>query len=339
MSTLAFLLIALFGDAPQAATPPAQPAPEVALFARAYVVGGEITEGFGLERELGAPGSLADIVDASLLFPHQGAEKRTFPMIAVAPQQVKGAVDAKATLVIALDYLLPFVYADAGSDDGRHANIETALKSLEIVKVPLILGNVPDLRSAGTIINPVLNEKHMPTVEALAQINARIEAWAAGHTNVVIAPLATMYARIESKEGFGVRASSWPPAWMPELLQKDRVHPRMHGTIAAWLLGLDALCKAHRELDPARFDWSATSIFRKVYASKEAARKAAAQSLTDSMRLQPNRPPPGPPIKRPVLTPEEEMRQKLRGDEGRGEDNPRGKKEKQGEDEKDGKEG
>jgi hypothetical protein len=331
MSSLALLLVGLAGDAP--AVPAAPPKPEVALFARAFVIGSDMTEGFGLEKEIGAKTSLADIVEATLLFEHRPVEKRTFPSVSVAAQQVKAAVDSNATIVIALDYLTPYVYADLGSEEQRRANVESALATLATVHVPMIVGDVPYLLSASTIQNALVTARMLPKPEALAAINERIAAWAQSQKDVVVAPVAAMYAHIESGEGFGVRASAWPASWLTELLLKDRVHTRMHGTIAAWLLGLDALCKARADIDPASFDWSANSIYKKVYAAKEAERKAAIAAEVDSRRMLPNRPPPGPPPPRPPpMSPEEEMRQKARGgDTPRGgEDDPKAKKGKDG---------
>ncbi|MDZ4772024.1 MAG: hypothetical protein SGI72_02710 [Planctomycetota bacterium] len=334
MSSLAFLLLSLAGDAVPAA--PAVPKPEVALFARAFVVGYEITDGFGLESEIGAKTSLADIVHATLLFEHQGIQKRTFPTISVAPQQIRAAVDARASLVVALDYLTPFVYVEAGSDDQRRSNVEAALKVLETLNVPMILGNVPDLTAASTVLNGLVTPKMLPRPDALAAINTRILEWAATRRDVVVAPLQALFAHIDSGEGFGVRDSTWPPSWLPELVQKDRFHPRMHGTIAAWLLGLDALCKARKDLDPLSFDWSAASIYKKVYAAKEAERKAAVQREVDARRLLPNRPPPGPPPPRPPpLDPLEEQRQKGRGDTPRGDVPETDKQKKQKDKDKD----
>lgn len=328
MSNLALLLVCFAGDPVPA--PNTLPKPEVAVFARAFVVGSDMTDGFGLEKEIGAKTSLADIVDATLLFEHRPAEKRTFPTVSVAAQQVKAAVDAGATIVIALDYLTPFVYADLGSDDQRRANVEAALATLETVRVPIMLGNVPNLKSATTIQNPLITERMLPKPETLAAINERIAAWAGTRQDVVIAPVAEMIARIDADEGFSVRASSWPASWLSELLLKDRVHTRMHGTIAAWLLGLDALCNARKEFDAKSFDWSANSIFKKVYAAKAAERKAAAEQVVDALRIQPNRPPPGPPPPRPPpLSPDEEMRQKMRGEaRGGGEEDAKAKKAK-----------
>jgi hypothetical protein len=326
MSTLALILTCLAGDAPAAAPAPVKP--EVALFSRAFCVGSDMTEGFGLDKEIGAKTSLADIVDATLLFEHRPAEKRSYPSISIAAQQVKAAVDSNATIVVALDYLVPFVYADVGSDDQRRANVETALATLDTIKVPIILGDVPYLLSASTILNPLITPRMLPKPEALAAINERIAAWAVARQNVAVAPLAAMYANIDAGEGFGVRASAWPASWLSELLLKDRFHTRMHGSIAAWLLGLDALCKLRKDIDPASFDWSAASIYKKVYAAKEAERRAAVALELDSRRMGPNRPPPGPPPPLPTQKDlDEEVRRKARGDAGRGgEDDPKAKK-------------
>ena len=312
MFHLALLRAARPGDARGAADAP--PKPEVALFSRAVVVGWEISEGFGLKAELGAPGDLGDIVEASLLFPIPiGVERRTFSTAAVAGGQFQAAVNAKASLIVAVDYLIPFVYADAGSDEKRLANVEAELQRLGGTQIPLMLGTVPDLTSASKILNPLVPPKFLPQPATLARINERIASWAREHTNVFLAPIAAEYAHIEAGEPFGVRASAWPKSWLSEMVQKDRVHTRMHGSIAAWLLGLDALCTARKEIDPASFDWSSNSIFRKVYASKDGQRRAAATEIVDTLKLPPNRPPPGPP-QRPLVDPDEEVRRKERGE-------------------------
>lgn len=312
MSVLALMLLGLAGDAQ--AAPEAPPKPEIALFSRAVIVGWEISDGFGLNVELGAPGTLSDIVEASLLIPHRAVDRRTFPTTNVAAAQVQAAIDSRATLVIALDYLVPFVYADVGSDEKRVENVEAALARLSAIEVPLILGNVPDLKAASTILNPLVPPKFLPRPETLTAINQRVSVWASERTNVVIAPIAAEYAHIESGEPFGVRASAWPKSWLSEMLQKDRVHPRMHGSIAAWLLGLDALCATRKDIDPKSFDWSANSIFRKVYASKESLRRSAAAQIAEGLKALPNRPPPGPLPPRPLVDPEEEVRRKERGE-------------------------
>jgi hypothetical protein len=78
-------------------------------------------------------------------------------------------------------------------------------------------------------------------------------------------------------------------------MQSDRVHTRLHGTIALWLAGLDVLCTARTDLDPNAFDWNALSIYRKVYAAKSRQRDEAVEREVAKLRLPPSRPPPPPP--------------------------------------------
>lgn len=315
MSSLALILLALPGGDPA----PAQvQKPEVALFARAFVVGSEMTDGYGLQGDLGAPGSLVDILDASLLFARGPIEKRTFPSTSVAPQQIRAAIDAQATIIIALDYLQPYIYAETGGEEGRRASLDLALRNLEAVQVPLVLGDVPDLTAALSAEKPILFAKQMPSPQGLKAVNERIAQWAREHKNVTLAPVSAMFAHVNAGEPFNTRRSSWPAAWLPDLLMKDRMHTRLHGTIAAWLLAQDALCAARPDLDALSFDWSARSIYHKVYASKEAERQAATERLIAQRRLPANRPPPPPPLPPgPARSPEEEMRDKMR--EARGE--------------------
>jgi hypothetical protein len=286
---------------PEAVSPedPAKAAPqkpEAALFARAVVVGHDISGGTGLEKELGAPGTLADVVQASLLFqPKAAVECRPFAETSVAGTQIKAAIDANATLVIALDYLIPYVYGAPADEAVRGQRVAGALKALEPLQCPIVLGDVPDLRHVLALEKPIFVEAQLPSVEALKTLNETVTAWAQARKELaVIAPVSMVFAQVQKGEGFTIRKNTWPQAWLPDLLQADRVHTRLHGTIALWLAGLDALCTARQDLDPNAFDWNALSIHKKVYAAKSRQREAAHQKAVARLKLPPNSPPPQP---------------------------------------------
>jgi hypothetical protein len=311
MSSLALLLTCLSAQAApaQAPAPAAAPtaltanSPEARLFAHAMVVGAAISDGVGLDKELGAPGSMSDVVQASLLFEtKREVERHVFDEIGVAHQQIQAAVEGQASIVIALDYLIPYAYA-MQSDDARMQQVATALKALEPIKCPIVLGDVPDLRAALAVEKPALAAAQVPSVETLKALNDSVVAWAAAHKEVVIAPVAMVFAQVEKKEPFTIHAYTWPASWLSDLMQTDRVHTRLHGSIALWLGGLDALCHARLDLDPRWFDWNALSIYRKVYAAKSRAREKALEEEITRLRLPPSRPPPQPPIPAPPPDP------------------------------------
>jgi hypothetical protein len=196
--------------------------------------------------------------------------------------------------VIALDYLVPYVYA-MQSDDARKQKVDAALKALEVLKCPIVIGDVPDLRAGATGARPLLADGQVPSVESLKALNDSLAAWAATRKDVVIAPVAMVFAHVESKEAFTIHHYTWGQAWLPDLLQLDHVHPRMHGAIAMWLGGLEALCKARTDLDDHQFDWNPLSIYKKVYDSKTRQRQKATEDEIARNRLPPSRPPPQPP--------------------------------------------
>ncbi len=274
----------------------APPRAEAALFARAVVVGHDISGGTGLEKELGAPGTLADVVQASLLFePKVAVECRPFAETSVAGAQIQAAIDANATLVIALDYLMPYVYGAPADDAVRGQKVAAALKALEPLQCPIVLGDVPDLRYVLALEKPALVAGQVPSPEALRALNESVAAWAQTRkTLVVIAPVSMVYAQIEKNEAFTIRKNTWPQAWLPDLMQSDRVHTRLHGTIALWLAGLDVLCTARGDLDAMAFDWSALSIYKKVYAAKSRQREEELQKAVARLRVPPQSPPPRP---------------------------------------------
>ncbi len=300
MFSLASLLLCLPAQAGEAPTqtpaaPAAKPTPTTQLFAHAMVVGGDISDGFGLDKELGAPGNLSDIVWASLLFePKVPVESHVFSEINVAHQQIEAAQQGPASIVIALDYLVPYAYA-MQSDDARKQQVAAALKALEVLKCPIVIGDVPDLRAGAVGRTPALADGQVPSVETLKALNDSLVAWAATRKDVVIAPVALVFAHVEGKEAFTIHNYTWGQAWLADLVQLDRVHPRMQGAIAMWLGGLDALCKARTDLDDHAFDWNPLSIYKKVYDSKARPRQKALEQEISRLRVPPSRPPPQPP--------------------------------------------
>jgi hypothetical protein len=315
------LLLCLAATPPQAAAPAADKAAANPLFAHIVVLGGDVSEGFGLERELGAPGSLADVIEASILTPHQPIEKRTAPWgpASSLPELVRGAAGLKPTLVVAIDYLIAPAYFDAETDDLRIAGVDKALQALEHLSCPILLGDVPDFARALAAEKPVLDPKRAPSPEGLKTIGAHVEQWSAAHKNVVITPFAAWMHAVTTEEPFTIRDTTWFKSWISELVQKDRVHPRLQGTISLWLASADALCNVRGtefagRTDPAKIDWDPRSIYQKVYASKEAERQVVIdREIQKQQRPAPPRPPrpPPPPSK-------EEMEKQLREKNARG---------------------
>jgi hypothetical protein len=313
MFSLVPLFLCLPAVTPQAPSAPAQkPTLTAQLFAHAMIVGGDISDGVGLEKELGAPGSMSDVVQASLLFDTQHpVERHVFAETNVAHQQIEAAQQGQATLVIALDYLIPYVYA-MQTDDARKQQVATALKALEVLKCPIVLGDVPDLRAgtSGTNGRSALADGQVPSAETLKALNESITAWAATRKDVAIAPVAMVFAHVEGKEPFTIRNDTWGQAWLPDLLQSDHVHTRLHGAIALWIGGLDALCQVRKDVDARLFDWNALSIYKKIYDSKARERQKALDEEVTRLRPPPTRPPPQPPP--PAPPPDENAKREAR---------------------------
>lgn len=308
------LFLCLSAASFQAPAPAKVESAENAIFARVVVLGGDVSDGFGLDRELGAPGSLVDVIEASILSTHQPIEKRTAPWgSAASPQDlVRATAAAKPTLVVALDYLVAPTYSDAANDEKRIADVDAALKSLEALTCPILLGDVADFTPAFSAPTPVFDARHAPSAEGLKTILAHVESWAAPRTNVVIAPSAKWMRDVYAEEPFTIRGTTWFKSWMSELLQKDRVHPRVHGTISLWLASVDALCSTRNtglagQTDPTLVDWDRRSIYDKVYQSKEAERQAV---IDREIQKQQRPAPPRPP--RPPPQPTKEEMEKLR---------------------------
>ena len=163
----------------------------------------------------------------------------------IGPEAVRRCLDGSPDAILAIDFLFWFAYGafDAQGErivdeSQRDGLFEVGLSLLDSIDVPILVGDLPDVRGA----NPrMLSRWQVPSVETLARLNARLRAWAEAKPRVKIFPLAER-TRIaledrgppnsreepaeSSEEGV---APKQPP--LPPLLQRDRLHPTFEGLV------------------------------------------------------------------------------------------------------------
>ena len=105
------------------------------VFARMAVLGASVSAGFGLEIETGAPTSLADVLDAAATAEHDpvlnGADLLFFVIPEeVAAKSVAKALEARATLVVAVDFLFWFGYGEVANEEERSKRLAAGLAFL-----------------------------------------------------------------------------------------------------------------------------------------------------------------------------------------------------------------
>ncbi|MBK7876752.1 MAG: SGNH/GDSL hydrolase family protein [Planctomycetes bacterium] len=300
--TLALLPI-LPAQAPAApkSEPPKGEAPAPALTDRIVFLGASMTEGFGVEGEIGAPIWMGDVLRAGLRRdlppPNRGSNLLFF----ADPKGIgtKTAADALAkepTLVVALDYLFWFGYGEFAAPELRSESFELGLKQLAPFRCPILVGDLPDMQAALQGKPQMLQAKQLPDPATLTALNERLRAWAKERPNVVLFPLAELNGKLRAGKEITLHGNTIFASELPDLFQSDLLHPTAMGTIVVWIAAADALVRARRDCPSSWFEWDRQQIYRKLYSSQEPARK---KKLLDKQkefeRKNPAPPPPPPP--------------------------------------------
>lgn len=272
---------------------------------RIVILGASLSDGFGLDPEVGARTVLADVVEAALKSGHDPVLNKASGFFFMDPakagrEEVEGARAKNPTLVVGLDYLFWFGYGrvrvdkvdkadqseSADTDDKnkkadqiRLARFESGLVLLEGFTCPVLVGDLPDMSQAlegesPLTRGPLLRRDQIPAPAMLAQLNQRLTAWAEQRTNVIVVPIAKLLARLHAQEEITLRGNVWRDEAAKELFQKDLLHPTLQGSVAVWLFAQDCLVRAEPVFPAEAFEWNADAIGKKVYAAKEPERAA-----------------------------------------------------------------
>lgn len=266
------------------AAPPSAPAKTGAL-SRILVLGASLSQGFGLERDVGAPVLFADVVEGTLRVEHESVRSQAALLFFASPlSAARNAVTAgKAcdpTLVVGIDFLFWFGYGAFPSEDDRMAMLEKGLALLETFSCPVLVGDFPDVGDAsrdparGGGKGRLLGEEQVPQPESLARLNRRLREWAAARKGVVVIPLADLVARLHSGKDVEIHGTRWTGSALSGLIQKDRLHPTLRGAIALWYGAVDALVAARPDIPSADFDWDPDAVSRRIFDGKAKERSA-----------------------------------------------------------------
>lgn len=200
-------------------------------FERTAVVGASLSAGFG-----GLP--LNSAIDKAIEGEHEMISLADLLFYKDAWGTGRNSIDkvlaADATMVFALDILFWYAYT-SGSLEQRVSSLEVGLRELERVDVPLILGDIPDMRTGQPWMLP---PSVIPPPDQLRVLNERVQAWAHSRLNVHVVPLAEWSAVLASDGTIEVEAGQEPvPA--KSLVNFDGLHPNAKG-VRYMLLRVDA---------------------------------------------------------------------------------------------------
>lgn len=188
----------------------------------------------------------AVVIDGADVFTYERPAAKTRAQIAKAKA-------GGAEVVIALDALFWFAYHNRTLAQ-KQAYLEEGLRLLAEVEVPLFVGDLPDMRGASPALIP---PEHVPSPAGLAQLNARIRAWAKERPRVHVLPFSA-WAKPLLGGGRIVAAPGQPEMKAADALHIDGLHPNgkgtlyiLHRTLAAIRRAYPGTPRDHFRLPPA----------------------------------------------------------------------------------------
>ena len=220
---------------------------ECDILDRVVVTGASVTSGFGLitppiKGDLGGyPITLKHIMEGLIATPHKDVELLSNMMFFRNPKIhgdafINQIIEYKPTLVIGIDFLFWFAYGSTGLSEPveyRTEKFEYGLELLSKLDVPILVGDLPDMRKA---IGKMLSARHVPSEETLKQLNIRLSVWAEEHDNVTVIPVHDLIESLHNDEDITVLDSTWSSGSQEKLLQDDMLHTTLEGTVIASLM-------------------------------------------------------------------------------------------------------
>ena len=211
-------------------------APPEAAVTRCVVIGASMSAGFGIQGT-----SLGGVLERMLRAPHEPVLTDASAWFFMDPdgtsdKQITTVRTARATLVVASDYLFWFGYGAVGGEEKRLELLEKGLATLEGFECPVVVGDFPDMGAA--VGRGMLMASQMPAAETLERLNERLHAWARERPNVIVLPLAEAVDKLHGDAAFKLGRQAFPAQSSKRMLQADALHPSRAGLCAvAHLIG------------------------------------------------------------------------------------------------------
>jgi hypothetical protein len=279
------------------------------------VIGASVSDGFGVRlrtqqedgRQPVVGVNVANLLQAAAREPgmqvvsHASSGYFSDP-VRFARDSVRKTKQDAPTLVLAIDWMFWNAYGLRGKDSGRLqtcddrlALLESACATLQPLAesgVPIVLGDLPDMQLA--VEGGMLSQAMVPDADCLRRLNEQLCAWTGRYPNIALLDLAALVRNVI--DGKPVRACNrdWCETDLGPLLQRDRLHPTLNGTLAVVAAALDA---ADRRTDGAAsraFDLNPATIRERV--SKQAAQRTDGTPARDGAPVtKPSAAPPAQP--------------------------------------------
>jgi len=207
---------------------------EESVLARPVVIGASISAG------LSAGNDFSQVLEVMLECDHQPIDSAFSVLfwrdpVRTGEFQTRFALEKRATVLIAIDFLFWFGYAarningdPLSTEEERMELLDYGLELLGSVSCPIVLGDIPRYqRALGRTVLPARS----CSSETLQKLNQRLRSWAKERGNVIVLPLAEKLEAIYCNEQLIVGGYACPNGMTQRLLHSDRVHPTLEGLI------------------------------------------------------------------------------------------------------------
>ena len=226
------------------------------LFERPYIIGASVSDGYEHTERFGGPRSDALALDIylkkiikspQLKCTNLGKRFCFIHPLGISHQQVSVALKNKPSVVIAVDQLFWQLYGNFSSSEQRLKTFQAALKKLDPITCPLVIGNIPD---ASHSLGKMLAASQIPDIETIDTANKILNAWVKKRTNTAIIDLAAFMKCSVSNQEIKLKHITYPAGTTKKFLQTDMLHPTAAGAMAlsyAVIESLQTICEIKDE--------------------------------------------------------------------------------------------
>jgi hypothetical protein len=182
--------------------------------------------------------------------------------IARGEDAITRALGTSPTLLLAADFLFWYAYGGGGigktpirTEADRASLFERGLAQLDRVVaagVPLVVGNLPDMRASK---GRMMAAMQLPEAATLDALNARLAEWVRAKPAVRLLPLTAVTDETRSGEPIRIGSFEWDPGRHGPVMQRDRLHPAFPGLVALTQRTMecaigDAACRERFDFTP-----------------------------------------------------------------------------------------
>lgn len=217
------------------------------LLERPVIIGASVSDGYEHTERLGGPRSDALALDLYLqkAFKSPVKEIQNFSNrfcfihpLGISHRQVSDALETKPTVIIAVDQLFWQLYGNFASAERRLITFKAALKKLDPITCPLIIGNIPD---ASHSLGKMLAASQIPDMKTVDEANDILNEWVKKRKKTAIIDLSSFMKSCVANKEIKLKHVTYPQGTTKKFLQTDMLHPTAIGAKAISYAVIDSI--------------------------------------------------------------------------------------------------